>query len=80
MTIRKYEHDKKADAIYITLVNDPVAYTKSLDETRLIDYDTKGNPIGIELLCVSNGVILDDLPIAAEIAQVLANKNIKTYA
>ena len=78
--IKRYSHDPKADAVYITLSTKAVAYTKSLDDTRIIDYDAHNNPIGIELLCVSNGVITDDLPLAAEVAQLLENKHIKIYA
>jgi len=79
-TILKYSHDTKADAVYITLSNKAVAYTKSLDDTRIIDYDANGNPVGIELLCVSNGVMTDDLPLASEVTQLLENKHIKVYA
>ena len=78
--IKKYSYDPKADAVYITLSNKAVAYTKSLDSTRIIDYDSNDNPTGIELLCVSNGVIIDDLPLANEVARLLENKHIRTYA
>lgn len=78
--IKKYSYDEKADAIYITLSDNKVSYTKSLDDTRLIDYDSNGNPIGIELLCVSNGVIVDDLPRTNEITRLLEDKHIKIFA
>jgi len=73
-------YDKKADAIYIVLSNKPYAYGKDLDEERRIDYDKDNNPRGIELLCVSTGVITDDLPEQALVEKLLSDKGIKTYA
>jgi len=35
---------------------------------------------GIELLCVNNGVITDDLPRANEIIKLLQKKNVKVFA
>ena len=75
----KLKHDKIADAIYIKLSNMPYAYGKDLDDLRRIDYDAEGNPRGIELLCVSDGVNIDDLPCKDEIAEVLEINGIKTY-
>ncbi|GAH63036.1 unnamed protein product [marine sediment metagenome] len=63
----KIRHDRQADAICILLSNEPYAYGKDLDNERRIDYDVYGNPRGIELLCVSTGLITDDLPNRAEI-------------
>jgi len=76
----KMRYDKKADAIYIHLSNVPYAYGKDLDEERRIDYDAKGNPMGIELLCVSKGVITDDLPNRKEIEKMLGGRGVKVYA
>jgi len=74
------KHDKQADAIYILLSNKPYAYGKDLDNERRIDYDAKDNPRGVELLCVSTGVITDDLPNRAEIERALDDRGIKIYA
>ena len=76
----KLKHDKIADAIYIKLSNMPYAYGKDLDDLRRIDYDAEGNPRGVELLCVSGGVITDNLPNRAEIERALGNRGIKIYA
>lgn len=76
----KLKHDKVADAIYIKLSNMPYAYGRDLDDERRIDYDADGNPRGVELLCVSTGVITDDLPNRAEIEQALEDRGIKIYA
>jgi uncharacterized protein YuzE len=76
----KMEYDKKADAIYIYLSNAPYAYGKNLDHERRIDFDENGTPIGVELLCVSTGVITDDLPNRAEIERALEDRGIKVFA
>ena len=76
----KITYDKKADAIYVYLSNKPYAYGKDLDEERHIDYDVDNNPIGVELLCVSSGVITDELPEQSMIEKYLNDKGIKIYA
>jgi len=76
----KVRYDKQADAVYILLSNKPYAYGKDLDEERRIDYDANGDTRGIELLCVSTGVITDDLPNKAEVEQALDDRGIKIYA
>ena len=76
----KIRHDKQADAIYILLSEKPYAYGRDLDEERRIDYDANGNPRGIELLCVSTGVITDDLPNRAEVERALEDRGIRVYA
>jgi len=73
----KIRYDKKADAIYILISDNPYSYGKDLDEERRIDFDIDGNPIGVELLCVSMGVITDDLPYRAEIERILGDKSIR---
>ena len=79
MTLR-IEFDRKADAVYIYFSDDLVAYTKKLDDMRYIDYAPNGSLIGVELLCVSGGVITDDLPNRAEIERALGDRGIKVYA
>ncbi|GAH94949.1 unnamed protein product [marine sediment metagenome] len=76
----RMEYDKEADAIYIYLGDAPYSRGKNLDNERRIDYDAKGIPIGVELLCVSTGVITDDLPNRVEIEHALDDKGIKVYA
>ena len=76
----KGKYDRNADAIYIKLSDSPYAYGKDLDDLRRIDYDVDDKPRGIELLCVSHGVIMDDLPCAREVERLLEDWNIKVYA
>ena len=74
------KYDKQADAVYILLSNKLYAYGKDLDNERRIDYDADGNPRGVELLCVSTGVITDDLPNRVEIERALESRGIRVYA
>ncbi len=76
----RIEYDKEADAIYIYLSDAPYAYGENLDHERRIDYAKDGIPIGVELLCVSEGVITDDLPSQREIERLLGDRGIKVYA
>ena len=76
----KMEYDKKADAIYIYFSDAPYSYGEDLDNERRIDYDASGNPIGVELLCVSEGVIADDLPYRGQIESILGKQHIKVFA
>jgi len=61
------QYDREADAIYLKLKRGQYAYGKELDDLRRVDYDLKENPIGIELLCVSQGIDTRDLPEQKEI-------------
>ncbi|MBA7641569.1 hypothetical protein ES703_49254 [subsurface metagenome] len=76
----RIEHDREADAIYIYLGDAPYSHGKNLDNERRIDYDANGIPIGVELLCVSTGVIADDLPNRGEIERALEDRGIRVYA
>jgi len=76
----RMEYDREADAIYVYLSDASYAYGKNLDNERRIDYDADGNPMGVELLCVSDGVNMHDLPQSEEISRLLEGKNIKVFA
>ncbi len=76
----KLEYDKEANAIYIYIKKAPYSYGENLDIERRIDYDADGNPIGIELLCVSTGVNTDNLPYKTEVEKLLGDRGIKIYA
>ena len=75
----KFKHDPEADAIYIYLSEKPYAYGTDLDDERRIDYASDDRPIGVELLCVSDGVNVDALPHKSEIIDVLESNGIKVY-
>ena len=76
----KIKYDKQADAIYIRLNGEEYSYGKNLDSERRVDYGANGQPMGVELRCVSTGVITDDLPNRAEIERALGDKGIRVYA
>ncbi len=78
--IKHIEFDDKADVIYIHFNDCPVEYTKKLDDMRYIDYASDDTLIGVELLCVSEGVITDDLPNRAEIERALEDRGIRVFA
>ena len=48
----KITYDPEADAMYIYLKDIKSAKTKEIDQNTIVDYDEKGNVIGIELLFV----------------------------
>lgn len=64
-------YDRDADAAYIWLRDEAYAYGEDLDPARRIDYASDGRPLGVELLNVSDGVNLDDLPEQAAIRRTL---------
>ncbi len=67
------EHDPTSDAAYIHLRPDVAyAFGEDLDTARHIDYGADQRPLGVELLNVSAGVNLADLPEPDEIARLLA--------
>jgi len=76
----EYRHDKDADAIYLRISEKAYAYGEELDPERRIDYAADGSPIGVELLCVSTGVDLRDLPEQRAIAKLLTDKRIRVLA
>jgi len=75
--IKEYTYDQEADAIYITFSDKPVASTRAL---RVIDYAADGSPAGIELLCVSEGMITDGLPHLKDVLHLLEGIQVKIFA
>ena len=74
----RVETDKQLDAIYIKLLDEPVGYSRELDDNRIIDYTLNpGKTVGIDLQAVSEGVKLSGLPHAEEIKGILIEKGIK---
>ena len=73
------KHDLVADAIYVSLDSAQYKYGRDLDEKRRIDYAANNQPIGIELLSVSKGVNLSDLPYSDIISKLLSKSGLKIY-
>lgn len=76
----RMKYDREADAVYVYLRDLPYASGKKLDGKRRIDYASDGTPIGVELLYVSDGVDVSDLPDEASIGQLLEKHNLKVFA
>ena len=73
------KYDREADAIYIYLTSKSYSYGKDLDDERRIDYAADNTPIGVELLCVSNGVNVSRLTNSNEIIGLLEAEGIDIY-
>ncbi len=76
----RLEYDPEADAVYIWLRELPYAFGEDLDHERRVDYAADMKPIGIELLDVSKGVNLDDLPQRHDVERLLEQHHIRVYA
>lgn len=46
-------YDDDNDVLYVMLSESEVAKTESLDDLRLVDYDAKGMPVGVEFISAS---------------------------
>lgn len=70
-----FTYDSEADAGYVRFrPKSPgqVAYTRSIDEDRNVDYDANDEPVGVEFLNMSDGVRVSGLPRADEIRELIA--------
>ncbi len=72
--------DPQVDAAYVHLTDAAVAYSKRLDDRRVLDYAEDGSPRGVELLYISDGVNVSDLPQQATIGRLLEEHGIKSLA
>lgn len=75
----KHKYDPRADSIYITLNSGKYNHGYDLDDDRHIDYDENDVPIGIEILSVSHGVNMKDLPCTQELVEVLQNNGFEAF-
>jgi len=79
----KLRYDPEADAIYVYLLSEAeYAFGEEIDAERRVDYDQDDKPMGVELLNVSHGVNLHDLPRATDIARLIDREvpSIRVYA
>ena len=57
----KIEYSKEADALYVYFKEEFVAKSKEIEDGIIIDFDEKGQLIGIEVLDVSQRFSLSDI-------------------
>ncbi|BBO17413.1 conserved hypothetical protein [Candidatus Brocadia pituitae] len=57
----KIEYSKEADAIYVYFKEEFVAKSKEIEDGVVIDFDEKGQLIGIEVLDVSQRFSISDI-------------------
>lgn len=48
----KIRYDPDADAMYIKLEDEDIKVSRQIDKNTILDYDSKGKLIGIEILFV----------------------------
>jgi uncharacterized protein YuzE len=66
----KIKYDPDADAMYIKLKDAKVHHTKEIDDNTILDFDEKGQLIGVEILFIKerNPQILKELKVENLIA------------
>ncbi len=73
-------YDPEVDAAYVYFRKGPWDHMDILDDCRNIDYGLDGEPNGVELLYVSDGVNLDGLPCRDVIERLLTERHIPMFA
>ena len=65
--------DPDARTLYIVIGHsgEMAMEMRDLDERRTLDYDLKGDLVGVEFLDIDDGIDLDGVPHAARIARAL---------
>src|SRR5579875_673546 len=83
LMLRNYEiemlRDRQADAVYIQLRDLPYDHGRDLDTERHVDYAANGQPIGVALLNVSQGVDVKALPEPHVVAHALGEGDIVVF-
>ena len=66
--------DPDARTLYIVLGHsgEMAMESREVDERRTLDYDLKGDLVGVEFLDIDEGIDLDGIPHAGRIARALA--------
>jgi uncharacterized protein YuzE len=74
------KHDPEADAVYVRLAEGATARTLELDDLRMVDIDDRGTVLGVELLEVSGGVDLRDVPDRDVVMSLLRDLPVRVVA
>jgi uncharacterized protein YuzE len=67
-----------ADALYLRYGEGDYCFTAEIAEGRYLDYSTDGRVLGVEVLDASQGVELEGLPFADEVARALGELGLPT--
>jgi uncharacterized protein YuzE len=73
-------YDAEVDAAYVYFRDAAWDHMQIIDDYRNVDYGLDGEPNGVELLYVSDGVNLDGLPHRDIIESLLAENHIPMFA
>ncbi len=73
-------YDQEADAVYVYFAEREVAATEEISDSVAVDFDSSGQPVGVEFLNVSLGIDLGQIPNRAEVAKLLEDRRFKIYA
>ncbi len=57
----KLKVDKQADALYLTLTDLPASYSEEVAPGIILDYDERGQVVGVEMLYLSKRVDQSDI-------------------
>ena len=72
-----FDYDAETDIAYVRLRDMPVVWTRELDPVRRLDCGDDGDPVGIRLADVRNGVDVDGLPDQRALSRLLAQRGIR---
>jgi hypothetical protein len=70
------DYDAEADVAYVRLPDLPTVSTRELDPLRRLDCSADGEPVGIRLADVRNGVDVQGLPDQRAVGRLLAQRRI----
>ena len=73
-------YDEAADAVYVYFERRDVDHTDQLTDRVNVDYSRDGIAIGVELLDVSLGIDLDNVPHRADVARLLEERHFRVFA
>lgn len=57
------QYDEENDVLYVLLSEREVFKTQVLDDLRLVDYDDREEPVGIEFVSAGDGLDLTNAPV-----------------
>lgn len=74
------EYDPDEGVAYVRLSEAEISWTKSVDDSRLVDYAADGAVVGIEFLDVVDGIDLTGLPMRDRVEPLVRANGIPVRA